>query len=359
MTRRAFIIGAGFSKPAGMPVATSLLPLLIGRLELEEMKDWLVDLQQRLAWLADKEPGQSELNIEEVFHHGHFDAEIHRLRQHVSTVGRIDGSGTPWNQAKAIDSWLSNLFDALKTEIFEGDEQANLEPIRRWAETVGEHDAILTFNYDTLAERALDAVGKRWNHATRCGADKGIPICKLHGSIDWIVADRRDSLTAQCDLLFDKVNLNRTEGPMGHVEEDFCLWRTKTRNQLRVWIEGGDVQLLPAGTIEREVGIAGLGTYKEVHRIPGLGRVWTDGMRRLFEADLALIVGFSMSEFDTMAKMQFAEVARARNCDGRPLPVVVIDPALTDEIQNRFYKVFRCVDFVKQKHEEFDWSSIG
>ena len=358
MSRRTFILGAGFSKPAGMPLATTLLPLLRQKFEHDDMNEWLVDLSKRLAWLTHDSSKPFTLNIEELFHYAHFDVEIHRLRQHLSSVGRLDGPDTAWADAESVEGWLANLLDALRDVIFECDDKSDLAPISRWAKSVGDQDSVISFNYDTLAERALDAEGKQWNHGTPLPKPTGTPVFKLHGSIDWIVAARPESLR-DCDLLFDKPNTNRTNEATGHVEEDFRLWRCRTRDQLRNWIEGRDLQLIPRGGTPLTIGIAGLGAYKEVHQIPGLGLVWTHAMRGLYSADSAIFVGFSMSDFDTMAKLQFAEVARARFAEGRPLPVTIIDPFADDATADRFRRVFRYVNVIKQKHEEFDWSSIA
>jgi hypothetical protein len=51
-SKRVFIFGAGFSKPAGMPLATELLPFLSQELELEEMREWLEGLREQLEWLS-------------------------------------------------------------------------------------------------------------------------------------------------------------------------------------------------------------------------------------------------------------------------------------------------------------------
>ncbi len=95
-----------------------------------------------------------------------------------------------------------------------------------------------------------------------------------------------------------------------------------------------------------------------MHQIPGLGHVWHKTMKKLFEADCAIIVGFSLSEFDAMAQMQFAEVARIRKAEGRPLNVIVVDPGLaTNELaKNRFRRVFHEVEFVPESHDEIDWN---
>lgn len=357
MAKRAFVFGAGFSKPAGVPLATELLPLLDAELELDEMREWLAGMRERLAWLSGRngDDASFKLNIEQVFHYGHFDVELHRLRQHLASVGRGDGPGTPWNQAESVDAWLSYLEEALRDVILARDAASDLASITRWAQTVSDHDAVLTFNYDTLVERALAQADRRWNHGTGRDGDEGIAVFKLHGSIDWIVAHRNESFS-KLDLLFDKKNSNRSDGKTGHVEDDYRLWRCRTPEQLRNWIEGRHLQMVADGASPRTVGIAGLGAYKELHRIPGLGHVWTRGMRALYQADIAIVVGFSMSDFDAMAQMQFSEVARARKTESRPLRVIVVDPFVDLAAEDRFRRVFRSVDFVKNGHEEFDWS---
>ena len=353
--KRVFILGAGFSKPAGMPLATELLPLLVSKLQLDEMREWLDGLCQRLAWLSgsDQQRQSFTLNIEQVFHYAYFDIEVFRLRQHLAPVGRRNGPGTPWNQSESIGSWLSYLEDALRDVVSQRDDNSDLTPITRWAQTVKEHDAVLTFNYDTLAERTLTESGKAWYHGMECEAGNGTPVFKLHGSIDWIVAHRTEKFS-KLDLLFDKANANRSDGDTGHVEDDCRLWRCQTAEQRQNWIKGRDLQ---SGTW-KTVGIAGLGAYKELHQIPGLGRVWKRGMQALYHADRVVVVGFAMSDFDAMAQMQFAEVAPARRREGRPLPVTVVDPYADRANKERFRRVFRSVEFVPRKHEDFGWSNL-
>ncbi|MCH7597081.1 MAG: hypothetical protein IID35_11050 [Planctomycetes bacterium] len=235
--KRVFILGAGFSKPAGMPLATELLPLLLDKLELDEMRKWVDGLCRRLAWLSgsDQETNSLPLNIEQVFHYAYFDVEVWRLQQQLTEVGREDGL-TPWNQGESIECWLSYLEDALRDVVSEREDNCDLTPITRWAEGVNEHDAVLTFNYDTLVERGLTESGKAWNHGMECEGNNGIPVYKLHGSIDWIVAHRVENF-GKLELLFDKPNANRADGDTGHVEDDYRLWRSQTCEQRRNWIK--------------------------------------------------------------------------------------------------------------------------
>ncbi|RJP35493.1 MAG: hypothetical protein C4527_00090 [Candidatus Omnitrophota bacterium] len=360
-TKRVFILGAGFSKPAGMPLATELFSHLVQKRvtddENDEMGEWLEGLAERLAWLAgnDRKTDSFNMNIEEVFHCANFDIEVFRLSQHLTPVGRQDGPGTPWNVAESIEYWLSYLEYVLCDVILKKENRADLAPIIRWAETIDTGDAVITFNYDTLVERTLTELGKTFNHGMGRENDDGIAVFKLHGSIDWIVAHRAESFS-KLDLLFEKKNMNQSEQNTGHVEDDYRLWRCRTRDQLQKWISGRDLQFVQKGASPKTVGIAGLGSYKQLHQIPGLGQVWTSGMRSLYQADVGIVVGFSMSDFDAMAQMQFAGVARKRWKEKRPLPVIVIDPFLNEKTKERYCRVFRSVDFNCSGHETVDWN---
>jgi hypothetical protein len=78
-TKRVFVLGAGFSKAAGMPLATELLEPLCEKLnpsdrgdsDDSDLREWLNHLRQRLDWLSerDQQSNHHQLNIEEVFHY--------------------------------------------------------------------------------------------------------------------------------------------------------------------------------------------------------------------------------------------------------------------------------------------------
>jgi len=368
--KRVFIFGAGFSKPAGLPLATELLPLLEERLDIPEARQWIQDFNETVAWLEgdNGKPSQFKLNIEQFFHLAHFAIESYRLGQHCELVGRFDGPDTPWNYAEGIEDWLHYLEEALWDELYEHQQSADLSPIVRWAECVHQSDCVITFNYDTLAETALEIVEKKWCHGfSKEKPSESAQVLKLHGSIDWIVADKGDELS-KCDRLFEKQNLNRADKQATEVEEDheqtrdveeaYCLWRCRSREQLS-WIKDRDVQQVRNGARPRTVGIAGLGTYKQLHQIPGLGLVWSKAKQALREADRVVIVGFSLSDFDAMAQMEFAQIARLRHENGNPLKIEVVDPSIQEENSltlSRFRRVFRNVQSIPKPHEEFEWN---
>ena len=80
---------------------------------------------------------------------------------------------------------------------------------------LGEGDIVLSFNYDTVLERALDHVGKPYRLWPHRGdplgpyeRDKEVVVLKLHGSVDWF--DRTDYEEQQ--RAFEEHGL--TEGPV-------------------------------------------------------------------------------------------------------------------------------------------------
>ncbi|UCF15255.1 MAG: hypothetical protein JSW59_17755 [Phycisphaerales bacterium] len=92
--KRAFILGAGFSKQAGLPLATELTPLILDRFKehnQDEMLAWFDWLEKRIAWLekASSETSPS-INIERVFDLAHFDAHCFS-RSKIRIVLRVTG----------------------------------------------------------------------------------------------------------------------------------------------------------------------------------------------------------------------------------------------------------------------------
>jgi len=53
-SKRVFILGAGFSKQAGLPLATELTPLILNKFKEHEQDDmlaWFDWLEKRINWL--------------------------------------------------------------------------------------------------------------------------------------------------------------------------------------------------------------------------------------------------------------------------------------------------------------------
>lgn len=365
--RRVFILGAGFSKQAGMPLANELTPRILAKFEeydQKEAREWFDWLRQRLDWLEGKDRDSCEstqINIEQVFDLAYHDVRLWRMEQQRCHLGRMDGD-TPWNHAESIDAWLSYMEDDLRDIIWKWQEVAigNMESIQRFAQNLRKDDVVLTFNYDTLLEKALEESRIKWTYGFKKEETSGVQVLKMHGSINWIIVPRNQVDNFGYRVLFKKVDKNRETvdgGPTGELEYDNALLQVPDE-KLANRIENRALQL---NQKQYSIGIAGLGRYKSLDELPGSGEVWYNAGRALLTADKVYVVGFSLSSFDTIARLYFAGAMLTRSQkEGIPPNLRIVDPQ-ADKLYRRFQAVFgpsAQIDICKKKGEEVDWESF-
>ena len=187
---RLFVLGAGFSVPAGLPLGNCLLERV-----REDVRgsfqsfDWDGTLEQEIGEWSSLYPCES-IDLERVLAYSH---RKHYLRLLGSDEYFEDGSRSIVAARRAIQRILIQATPRNTPKLY-GDFAQRLCP----------RDVVLTFNYDTLLEQALDDIGKpytltpeRWLETNRGGFEpKFVNLLKLHGSIDWY--DRYYLDTAMC-----------------------------------------------------------------------------------------------------------------------------------------------------------------
>jgi hypothetical protein len=189
---RLIILGAGFSRPAGFPLATDLWNEIRETAahfspDLRAYK-FNEDLDHYIEFC--KEANGDVLTPETVDFEDFMrflDVE-HYLGLPGSDTWSKDGNESTIVTKFLIGSILARCVNAIK-EV----PQLYLEFSRR----IQPHDTVITFNYDTLLERALDAIGKpyrlfptRFKSLTEFGGivdstRDEVVILKVHSSIDW------------------------------------------------------------------------------------------------------------------------------------------------------------------------------
>jgi hypothetical protein len=182
---RLFILGAGFSRAAGFPLGPELLAAVRARVRSEfQQFDWEGPLESEIEEWSKLYPNSS-LNLESVL--------AYSQRKHfLGLIGSDEyfahGSRSVVAARRAIQEILTAALPRTSIPLL----------YRNFASRLTPNDTILTFNYDTLLESALDAIGKPYSLTPEWWLDDDLTIekpaqyvdlIKLHGSIDWY--DRR------------------------------------------------------------------------------------------------------------------------------------------------------------------------
>ena len=357
--KRVFILGAGFSKSAGLPLATELTSLILdsdGLKSHEEMQQWVSDLKERAACLAGERASKFKLNIEQLFEYAKFDEELWRMRQQEELVGRSHGQ-TSWEVADGIAGWLSYMQEEVVGVISRAQMAANYVPIGRFVDHLRDDDAVISFNYDTLIETALTRKGRIWNHGLADLGSGGVTILKMHGSVDWFLLERGVGQGLKgLTQLFSKTDTNVTEHsanePVDEAEYAAELWRADDADVQQAMVKS----MTGLSMFRIWPGLAGLGSYKPLHRLPGSALTWVAAFDALRRAAELCVIGFSMSPYDAMTRFHFGSVMHARK---HPVEkALVVDPNA-----NRLARVFSDIFAVSPTREpkpaqDADWGKL-
>jgi hypothetical protein len=163
---RVYLLGAGFSRPAGLPLATQLYAEARARIRSRYGDDtkFTRDVRNYLAYCsACGLSGQSEadLDLEQLM--SYLDIE-HYLGFRGSDTWSLEGNESQLMIRQAIGEVINERtppIDRLPDFYY------------RFADALSVHDTVLTLNYDLLLERALTAVGKPFA-AVRTGSSQSV-----------------------------------------------------------------------------------------------------------------------------------------------------------------------------------------
>lgn len=204
---RIFILGAGFSKDAGLPLASELWSEILRRARLltGRAKKFQQDLKNYLEfrWRCDGvRLTEDKVDFEDFMRV--LDIE-HFLALRGSDTWSDDG-----NEGTMVVKWLLGQVLAERTPSPENIPELYLEFVRQLQP--GDH--VLTFNYDVLLERALDAVSKPYRLFP---SDDEVVVLKLHGSIDWF--DRRQHTAMEDTFRQQGATSDPTHPVFNHMKE--------------------------------------------------------------------------------------------------------------------------------------------
>jgi hypothetical protein len=142
---RLFILGSGFSKPAGHPLGVDLLNRVRARMrERFRSSDWDGPLEREISEWTALYPNR-EVALESVLAYSH---RKHFLKLIGSDECFEQGSRTIASARSIIQEILSKDVEASSKGLYE-----------RFCAALTPYDLVLTFNYDTVLEDTLDRLG--------------------------------------------------------------------------------------------------------------------------------------------------------------------------------------------------------
>ena len=243
---RILVLGAGFSKAAGYPLAdelwTEILKRAIG-LHGRAAKFW-EDIESYVEYKHScgfDKVSRDNIDFEDFCRF--LDIE-HALGLRGSDTWSEDG-----NEGTIV---IKNLIGQVLTDATRAMSEVP-QVYRHFAERLGLKDVVLTFNYDVLLERALDEVGKpyrmfpsRYESVGEFGGvldttkDDEVMLLKLHGSIDWF--DRSSYL---------RRTRNREEAGLTGLPEDLIFGDRRDELRITKLLDGPRPPDDPLGEIYR------------------------------------------------------------------------------------------------------------
>ncbi|MEY8251273.1 MAG: SIR2 family protein, partial [Colwellia sp.] len=187
---RIFVLGAGFSVPAGLPMASALFKEIRKLIRDNEGADnrFQRSLDEYIEY-REKCDGVT-LNEDDV------DLEEFMSFLDIEHFLRLDGSDTLSEHGNAAQLFVKRYIGQI---IHERTPAADALPQEYYdfAENLSVNDIVITLNYDVILERALDHIGKpyrlfanrfksigKYSNTVDNSSDE-VVILKLHGSLDW------------------------------------------------------------------------------------------------------------------------------------------------------------------------------
>jgi hypothetical protein len=318
MASRVFLLGAGFSKPAGFPLANELVSFIQTHLNAsrdtrdsdfrKEFSDFLTEINSPLL-----------LNIELLLTY----IDLALLNNSIGIFTRCASPGDLRLFRMKLSGALVRAFDNAHFKLTI--ENQKKEIYRKFCEELKEGDAVITFNHDLIVEQGLWAQ-KKWTFLDGYGLKKDVndfqapfggtypsdqpteslvKVYKLHGSLGWIYDDSNEQI----------IFIGMTDYFQGYTGL-FCEKNLQAAGAR--WDEGTTL-------IEP--------TYIKRFNCTPILDIWKQAFHALQQSNELIIIGYSLPEADTAARIFLATGVRS----SKILSITVVDPCISSK---KFEKLF-------------------
>lgn len=178
-TSRVFILGAGFSVAAGIPLTARLLQEAMSKFAIEcpGIFSRVDGYAREIVFSHNGRLDYSQLGFSDLCTH----LEFIELKEF--------GGGERWSDAGSREKLALRFY--LAKRIVEATPSGNSIPdiYLQFADQLNDRDIVISFNWDGLLELALQKIGKPYTY----NFDRfGVNLCKLHGSVNWRLGEPND-----------------------------------------------------------------------------------------------------------------------------------------------------------------------
>ncbi len=308
-TRSVYVLGAGFSKPAGLPLGTELWKEV---LKVARERGYYGPLEKQIRMYLDFKRSvhgcqltETDINLEE------FVSYLDNVS--LFGLGPLEPSHPPI-ETPNVTRALQLVRYLIAWSLFE--RQASVEEekprvYREFASRLKANDIVITFNYDTLLERTLDDLNRKYQFDNEPMQVDHISVLKMHGSIDWF---EEQPLTAQGRLDHN----NKDIFPVS-VGRCFGAQQLHTPGETRQGPLGRILRIrdlaayFAKGVMSKDIPFVIPPSYQKLIYLSPLLGFWraftdTDFVRRV------VIIGYSLPSFDQYAQIALYRLTRGNQC---------------------------------------------
>jgi hypothetical protein len=345
----AFILGAGFSNCSGLPTQAKFSELMLSD-KFDDQIDIMITqiikdfLTKVFGWQERKELP----SLEDIFT---------CIDLSASTGHNLGFYYAPKHLRSLRRMLIYRIFSVLNIHFdYSGDIRKLLEAFHISTNSVSRCNFIV-LNWDIVLEKHLKALdsGIRINYCTPCydwshpnllSASDGVPVCKMHGSSNWVYCDNCKSMFYNLD---EKLSLRLKAGLEMSDFEHF-----------NINLSGGQFNSMIDGSFEEgKCKLCGnrLSThiatfsYRKSFRTPSYSSIWYHAERLLSESDHWVFIGYSLPEADYEFK-HLLKSAQLRKSDQDSISRKRIEVVVKDPKTCKKFKTFFGPDTIYKCHNK-------
>lgn len=301
--RKVVVLGAGVSRPFGLPLANALLGDMI---QWHQLRGHIAPLERVFDFLeyfypAFRRDGSWFPPAEDVLAMMEVALEYCKIRSPSSR-------GNPWREEE-VKSRRSSLLRLLCEYLWSFQETINFRDFsifRQFVRTNGARIIYITFNYDLLLETALSAEKIPFTYGLQFPS-RGVAVLKPHGSINWY--KKKTKLHPDVETF----NLGECRDQRGNKLHEpgegikVCLTLNPRTLHFTKWKEPVIIPPTPMKQIEN----------------PDLKRIWAAFSSAIHTAKRLEVIGYSLPVADRLARLVLRKAGPPHSHSRR---IIVVNP---------------------------------